>query len=121
MAMPDLTIPLISAAVFIAVGWLIVHAGRDYADAIRHTLSIFALVFGLLVMIGVTAKLRGLLGVGRMTHRVEARSQVDPPSLRRRTGLDPAVCQHGAQPVDRTCSRFAEPGITTGKPVAVPK
>jgi hypothetical protein len=78
--MPDLTIPLISAAVFSGVGWLIVHAGREYEDAIRHTLTVFALVIGLLVMIGVTAKLRSMMGVGHMPHRSEARSQVDPAS-----------------------------------------
>jgi hypothetical protein len=76
--MPDLTIPLISAAVFVGVGWLILHAGQDYADAIRHTLTVFALVIGLLVGAGVTAKLRGLLDLGRMSHRIEARSQVEP-------------------------------------------
>jgi len=78
--MPDLTIPLTSAVVFIGVGWLIVHAGEQYADAIRHTLSVFALVFGLLALIGVTAKLRAGMGVGRMSHRVEARSQTDAAS-----------------------------------------
>lgn len=90
MAMPDLTIPLISAATFIGVGWLIVHAGQAHADAIGHTLKVFALAAGLLVMIGVTAKLRGLLGVGRMTHRIEARSQVDPvPPGRPASGARP--------------------------------
>ncbi|MCJ2052013.1 hypothetical protein [Methylobacterium sp. J-070] len=78
-AMPDLTIPLISAAAFIAVGLLIVHAGRQYDDAIGHTLKIFALAIGFVVMAGVTAKLHALLGVRPMSHRVEARSQVDRP------------------------------------------
>ena len=78
--MPDLTIPLTSTAAFVGVGWLIIHAGRQYDDAIRHTLSIFALVAGLLVMMGVTAKLRSMMGVGRMSHRIEARSQSDPAS-----------------------------------------
>ncbi|MBE7198374.1 MAG: hypothetical protein INR70_11305 [Parafilimonas terrae] len=77
--MSDPTIPLICAAVFVGVGWLIVHAGKDYEDAIHHTLTVFALVIGLMVMIGVTAKLRSMMGVGRMSHRIEARSQVDPP------------------------------------------
>lgn len=79
-AMSDPMIPLISAAAFVGVGWLIVHAGRQYDDAIRHTLTVFALVAGLLVLIGVTAKLRSLMGVGRMSHRIEARSQVEPGS-----------------------------------------
>ncbi|MGU3668397.1 hypothetical protein ACLBX9_30860 [Methylobacterium sp. A49B] len=70
---------MISAAVFVGVGWLIVHAGSHYDDAIRHTLTVFALVTGLLVLIGVTAKLRSLMTVGRMSHRIEARSQIDPP------------------------------------------
>jgi hypothetical protein len=78
--MSDPTIPLISAAAFVGVGWLIVHAGRDYEDAIQHTLTVFALVIGLIVMIGVTAKLRSMIGVGRMSHRIEARSQVEPGS-----------------------------------------
>jgi hypothetical protein len=78
--MPDLTLPLTSAAVFIGVGWLIVHAGEQYADAIRHTLAVFALVFGLLALIGMTAKLRAGMGVGRMSHRVEARSQAEAAS-----------------------------------------
>jgi len=77
--MPELTIPLVSAAVFVGVGWLILHAGRPYDDAIQHTLSVIALVIGLAVMIGLTAKLRSLLGVGRMSHRIEARSQVERP------------------------------------------
>ena len=75
--MPDLTIPLCVAAAFVSVGWLIAYASPHYADAIRHTLSVFALAIGLLVMAGVTAKLHALLGVRRMTHRVEARSQVE--------------------------------------------
>ncbi|WP_457104322.1 hypothetical protein [Methylobacterium sp. P5_C11] len=75
--MPDLTIPLISAAAFVGVGWLIVHAGREFEDAVHHTLTIFALVIGMLVLMGVTAKLRSIMGVGRMSHRIEARSQVD--------------------------------------------
>ena len=78
-AMSDPLIPLITAAAIVGVGWLIIHAGRQYDDAIRHTLTVFALVFGLLVLIGVTAKLRSLMGVGRMSHRIEARSQDDPP------------------------------------------
>ncbi|MCJ2061001.1 hypothetical protein MKL09_31340 [Methylobacterium sp. J-048] len=81
--MPDLTIPLICAAVFIGVGWLIIHAGRQYDDAIKDTLSVFALAFGLLAMASVTAKLHARLGVGRMTHRVEARSQVERPTSAR--------------------------------------
>lgn len=76
--MPDLTIPLISAAAFIGVAWLIVHAGQDDADAIGHTLKVFALALGLLVTAGLTAKLRASLGIGRMTHRVEARSKIEP-------------------------------------------
>lgn len=78
--MSDLIVPLIVALAFVGVGWLIVHAEPQYTDAIRHTLSVFALVFGLLFVAGITAKLHALLGVGRMTHRVEARSQVDPPA-----------------------------------------
>ncbi|GJE13652.1 hypothetical protein [Methylobacterium longum] len=78
--MSDPTIPLICAAAFVGVGWLIVHAEQQYSDAIRHTLTVFALVAGLLVMIGVTAKLRSIMGVGRMSHRIEARSQNDPVS-----------------------------------------
>jgi hypothetical protein len=81
--MSDPLIPLISAAAFVGVGWVIVHAGEQYADAIRHTLSVFALVFGLLALVGVTAKLRAGMGVGRMSHRVEARSQVDAEGPRR--------------------------------------
>ena len=76
--MSDPLIPLIAAATFVGVGWLIIHAGRQYDEAILHTLSVFALVIGLLVLIGVTAKLRSLMSVGRMSHRIEARSQVDP-------------------------------------------
>jgi len=76
--MSDPMIPMISAATFVGVGWLIIHAGRQYEDAIQHTLTVFALVIGLLVLIGVTAKLRSMMGVGRMSHRIEARSQVDP-------------------------------------------
>ena len=72
-----MAIPLGAAAIFVAVGWVIVHAGPHYTDAIPHTLSVFALAIGLLVLIGVTAKLRAALGVGRMPHRIEARSQVD--------------------------------------------
>ncbi|KQS75476.1 hypothetical protein ASG32_27315 [Methylobacterium sp. Leaf361] len=78
--MSDPMIPLISAAAFVGVGWLIIHAGRQYDDAIQHTLTVFALVIGLLVMIGVTAKLRSMMGVGRMSHRVEARSQAESGS-----------------------------------------
>ena len=78
--MSDPMIPLISAAAFVGVGWLIIHAGREYNDAIQHTLTVFALVIGLLVLIGVTAKLRFMMGVGRMSHRIEARSQNDPAS-----------------------------------------
>lgn len=90
-AMPDLTIPLICAAVFVSVGWLIVHAGRQYDDAIGHTLKVFALAMGLLALIGVTGKLRALLGVGRIAHRIEARSQVERPAPARparRTGAE---------------------------------
>jgi hypothetical protein len=76
--MSDPMIPLICAAAFVGVGWLIIHAGRQYDDAIHHTLTVFALVIGLLVLIGVTAKLRSMMGVGRMSHRIEARSQVEP-------------------------------------------
>lgn len=79
-AMSDPMIPLISAATFVGVGWLIIHAGRRYDEAIQHTLTVFALVIGLMVTIGVTAKLRSILGVGRMPHRVEARSQTDSTS-----------------------------------------
>ncbi|MGE8126646.1 hypothetical protein ACQKQD_06670 [Methylobacterium sp. NPDC080182] len=76
----DPLIPLITAAAFVGVGWVILHAGRQYDDAIQHTLTVFALVIGLLVLIGVTAKLRSMMGVGRMSHRIEARSQNDPAS-----------------------------------------
>jgi hypothetical protein len=76
--MSDPMIPLICAAAFVGVGWLIIHAGRQYDDAIHHTLTVFALVIGLLVLIGVAAKLRSMMGVGRMSHRIEARSQVEP-------------------------------------------
>ncbi|WP_457107672.1 hypothetical protein [Methylobacterium sp. P5_C11] len=87
-------IPLISASAFVGVGWLIIYAGRQYDDAIRHTLTVFALVMGLLVLIGVTAKLQSMMGVGRMSHRIEARSQVDsaePVRLVRKphAGLNP--------------------------------
>jgi hypothetical protein len=78
--MSDPTIPLIFAVAFVGVGWLIVHAGQQYSDAIQHTLTVFALVIGLLVLIGVTAKLRSMMGIARMSHRVEARSQVEPGS-----------------------------------------
>ena len=92
--MSDPTIPLICASAFVGVGWLIVHAEQQYSDAIRHTLTVFALVAGLLVLIGVTAKLRSMMGVGRMSHRIEARSQTDPASSVRTlrkldTGLNP--------------------------------
>ncbi|MBE7203415.1 MAG: hypothetical protein INR70_37235 [Parafilimonas terrae] len=80
--MSDLTLPLIVAAAFVGVGWVIVHAGRQYDDAIHHTLTIFALAMGLLVLIGVTAKLRARLGIGRSMHRIEARSQVERPGPR---------------------------------------
>ncbi|MCX4196694.1 hypothetical protein OMR07_14880 [Methylobacterium organophilum] len=79
-AMSDPMIPLMSAAAFVGVGWLIIHAGRQYDDAIQHTLTVFALVIGLLVTIGVTAKLRSMMGIGRISHRIEARSQNDPAS-----------------------------------------
>ncbi|XYD08861.1 hypothetical protein R1A27_28635 [Methylobacterium sp. NMS12] len=75
--MSNLTIPVISAAVFVAVGWLIIHSRREYEDATRHTLTIFALVIGMLVLIGVTAKLHAAFGVHPMMRRIEARSQVD--------------------------------------------
>lgn len=75
--MPDLTLPLIVTFAVVGIGWLILHADREYTDAIRHTLSIFALTLSLLVTAGVTAKLRAIMGVGRMSHRVEARSQVE--------------------------------------------
>lgn len=78
--MSELTIPLICAAVFVGVGWLIVHAGKPYDDAIGHTLKVFALAIGLLVLIGVTAKLRARLGVGRMAQRIEAGSQIERPA-----------------------------------------
>lgn len=78
--MPDIVTPLSIAAAFVGVGWFIAHASREYTDAIRHTLTVFALAFGLLVTIGVTAKLRVGLGVGRMSHRVEARSQIERPT-----------------------------------------
>ena len=81
--MPDLTIPLIATSLFVAVGWLILNAGRPYDDAIGHTLTVFALVLGLLVMAGLTAKLRAGLGVGRMPHRIEARSTDGPTGTRR--------------------------------------
>lgn len=51
-----MTITSISAAVFIGVGRLIVHASGQYADAIRQTLSVFTLVPGLLATVGVTAE-----------------------------------------------------------------
>lgn len=90
--MPDLMIPLCVTAAFVGVGWLIAHAGPQDADAIGHTLSVFALAIGLVVVAGVTAKLRARLGVGRMTHRVEARSQVERPNPVRpmRDGRGPA-------------------------------
>ena len=78
--MSDPMIPLISASAFVGIGWLILHAGRQYNDAIQHTLTVFALVIGLIVTIGVTAKLRSMMGVGRMSHRIEARSRSDPAS-----------------------------------------
>jgi hypothetical protein len=89
MVMSDPTLPLISAATFVGVGWLIFHAGPQYDDAIRHTLTVFALVIGLLVLIGVTAKLRSMMGVSRMPHRIEAHSLVeraDPARPVRKTG-----------------------------------
>ncbi|MCJ2069634.1 hypothetical protein MKK75_12690 [Methylobacterium sp. J-030] len=82
VSMPDLTVPLISTTVFVGVGWLIVHAGHHYHDAIGHTLKVFALALGLLVLAGLTAKLRAGLGVGRQIHRVEARAQRDAPANR---------------------------------------
>lgn len=85
--MPDLTTPLLVASGFVGVGWLIAHAGREYEDAIRHTLSIFALALALLATTGITAKLRAGMGIGRMPHRIEARSQPDPtarPTMRNR-------------------------------------
>jgi hypothetical protein len=82
--MPDLTIPLIATTVFVGVGWLIINAGQTYDDAIGHTLKIFALVLGLLVMAGMTAKLRAGLGVNRLNHRVEARSQTEATDTNRR-------------------------------------
>lgn len=75
--MPDLTTPLFVAMGFVGVGWLITRAGPGDADAIRHTLLVFALALGLLALGGTMGKLRATLGLGRMTHRVEARSQVD--------------------------------------------
>ncbi|WP_342167369.1 hypothetical protein [Methylobacterium sp. SD21] len=78
--MPDLTAPLFVASGFVGIGWLIIRADREYTDAIRHTLTIFALVLTLLVTAGVMAKLRAAMGAGRMSHRVEARSQVERPS-----------------------------------------
>jgi hypothetical protein len=87
--MSDPMIPLICAAAFVGVGWLIIHTGWQYDDAIHHTLTVFALVIGLLVLIGVTAKLRSMMGVGRMSHRIEARSQVEPAkSVRAMRKLD---------------------------------
>ena len=77
--MSDLTTPLFVTAAFVGVGWLIAHAGRDHTDAIGHTLAVFALAFGLLVLGGTMGKLRAMLGAGRMAHRIEARSQVEPP------------------------------------------
>lgn len=76
--MPDLTTSLVATSLFVGVGWLIINAGQGYDDAIRHTLTVFALVLGLLVMAGLTAKLRAGLGVGRMSHRIEARSADGP-------------------------------------------
>jgi hypothetical protein len=76
--MPDLTIPLLVTAAFVGVGWVITHAGEQYKDATRHTLTVFALAIGLLVLGGTMAKLRATLGVGRQMHRVEARSQAEP-------------------------------------------
>ena len=88
--MSDPAIPLICAAAFVGMGWLIVHAGQQYNNAIQHTLTVFALVIGLLVLIGVTAKLRLKMGVGRMSHRIEARSQVDPPKPVRKLDVWPS-------------------------------
>lgn len=81
--MHDLTIPLIATAVFVGVGWLTLNAGQAYDDAIGHTLKIFALVLGLLVMAGVTAKLRAGLGMNRLTHRVEARARAEEAETNR--------------------------------------
>ena len=78
--MPNLTIPLSSAVVFVGVGWLIVHAGEQYADAIRHTLLVFVLMLGMLDLIGMIAELRAGMGVDRMSHRIESRSQADAAS-----------------------------------------
>ena len=77
--MPDLTTPVFVASAVVGVGWVIAHAGPAYTDAIRHTLTVFALALSLLVLIGLTAKLRALMSVGRMPHRIEARSQIEPP------------------------------------------
>lgn len=78
--MPDPTTPLFVTAAFVGVGWLIANAGRDNMDAIGHTLTVFALAFGLLVLGGTMGKLRTMLGAGRMAHRIEARSQIEPPA-----------------------------------------
>jgi hypothetical protein len=80
--MPDLAIPLLITAAFVGIGWLIAHAGRDHTDAVGHTLTVFALAFGLLVLGGTMGKLRTTLGAGRMAHRVEARSQIEAPTPR---------------------------------------
>lgn len=78
--MPDLSIPVIVAVAFVAIGWLITRAGPRDADAIRHTLSVFALALGVLALGGTMAKLHARLGLGRMPYRVEARSQVERAS-----------------------------------------
>lgn len=73
--MPNALIP---AIVFIGVAVLIVRAKPDDADAIGHTLTIVALVLGLLVTAALTAKVRAGLGLGRMMNRVEARPEAQP-------------------------------------------
>jgi hypothetical protein len=79
VALPDLTTPLFVTAAFVGISWLIAYAGGDQTDAIGHTLTVFALAFGLLVLGGTMGKLRTMLGAGCIAHRMEARAQIEPP------------------------------------------